>query len=146
MIGEIGGNMNNKEFKTLEEQIEILKSKNLVIKNEEYAKKVLLREIYFFLNGYRHLFLVSNDDKVFKKQLRKFVLFRSLQVLGAYGFRGLIEQKANFVVGIPAAITALKETLDAPFEEYPYLMEVPPTSNTRIFIDFSCPAYSSMAL
>ena len=45
-------------------------------------------------------------------------------MLGAYGFRGLIEQKANFVVGIPAAITALKETLDAPFEEYPYLMEV----------------------
>lgn len=67
---------------------------------------------------------ITIDDKVFKKQLRKFVLFRSLQVLGAYGFRGLIEQKANFVVGIPAAITALKETLDAPFEEYPYLMEV----------------------
>ena len=64
------------------------------------------------------------DEPSFRKLLRKFVLFRSLQVLGAYGFRGLVEQKANFVVGIPAAISALKETLETPFEEYPYLMDV----------------------
>ena len=66
---------------------------------------------------------VSVDDVAFREQLRKFVLFRSLQVLGAYGFRGLVEQKANFVVGIPAAICALKEILNEPFDKYPYLME-----------------------
>ena len=65
---------------------------------------------------------ISVNEDVFKSQLRKFVLFRSLQVLGAYGFRGLVEHKANFVVGIPAAIDALKEILEEPFEEYPYLM------------------------
>jgi RNase adaptor protein for sRNA GlmZ degradation len=35
----------------------------------------------------------------------------------------LVEQKANFVVGIPAAIRALKEILNEPFDEYPYLLE-----------------------
>ncbi len=52
-----------KEFKTLEEQIEILKNKGLVVENPEYAKEVLFRENYFFLNGYRHLFMRSSVDK-----------------------------------------------------------------------------------
>lgn len=67
---------------------------------------------------------VSVDESSFKAVLRKFVLFRSLQVLGAYGFRGLVEQKANFVVGIPVAVSALKELIQHPYEEYPYLMQV----------------------
>ncbi len=58
--------MVEKQFKTLDEQIEILKSKNLVINNEDYAKKVLLRENYFFINGYRHLFMKSNNKKEFR--------------------------------------------------------------------------------
>lgn len=56
---------NNKIFKTLDEQIDILRSKGLVIDDEKYAKEVLLRENYFFLNGYRHLFLKSTNDKVY---------------------------------------------------------------------------------
>ncbi len=59
--------MVEKQFKTLDEQIEILRSKHLVINNEKYAKGVLLRENYFFINGYRHLFMESNGDKVFKQ-------------------------------------------------------------------------------
>ena len=55
--------MNNKEFKNLDEQIAILRSKGLVINDEEYTKEVLLRENYFFLNGYRHLFMKSNSNK-----------------------------------------------------------------------------------
>ena len=54
-----------KEFKTLNEQIEILKGKGLVINNPEYTKIVLLRENYFFLNGYRHLFMRSSVDRRF---------------------------------------------------------------------------------
>jgi len=55
--------MKDKRFKSLDEQIEILKHRGLVISDEEYAKKILLRENYFFLNGYRHLFLkTSNTD------------------------------------------------------------------------------------
>ena len=52
-----------KDFKTLDEQIEIFKSKGLIINNPEYAKEVLFRENYFFINGYRHLFMRSNVDR-----------------------------------------------------------------------------------
>lgn len=57
--------MVEKHFRNLEEQIEILKNKGLKINNENYAKDVLLRENYFFLNGYRYLFMYSNTDKRF---------------------------------------------------------------------------------
>lgn len=57
--------MENKEFKNLDEQISILRYKGLVINNEEYAKNVLLRENYFFINGYRHVFMKSANNKVF---------------------------------------------------------------------------------
>lgn len=52
-----------KEFKTLDEQINIFKAKGLKVDNTEYAKDVLFRENYFFLNGYRHLFMKSNVDR-----------------------------------------------------------------------------------
>ena len=55
----------NKEFKNLEEQITILEYKGMTVEDKEYAKEVLLRENYFFLNGYRHLFLKSETDKKF---------------------------------------------------------------------------------
>ena len=55
----------NKIFRTLEEQIEILQSKGLVIDDINFAKEVLLRENYFFLAGYRHLLLKSKNDKRF---------------------------------------------------------------------------------
>ena len=54
-----------KEFKTLNEQIEILQNKGLVIDNLEYTKEVLFKENYFFLNGYRHLFMKSNVDRTY---------------------------------------------------------------------------------
>lgn len=54
-----------KIFKTLDEQIKILQSKGLVIPDEEYAKEILLRENYFFLSGYRHLFMESKTNRVF---------------------------------------------------------------------------------
>ena len=43
--------------------------------------------------------------------------------MGAYGFRGWVEHKANFVTSIPAAVEALAELLEQPFEAYPYLTE-----------------------
>ena len=57
--------MRDKEFKNLEEQIQIFKQKGLIFNDEEYAKEVLLRENYFFINGYRHLFVKNNDKKQF---------------------------------------------------------------------------------
>ncbi len=54
-----------KSFKTLDEQIEILQRKGLIIRDVEEAKNVLLRENYFFLSGYRLLFMESTHNKQF---------------------------------------------------------------------------------
>ena len=67
---------------------------------------------------------IDVDREKFFKNIRLFLLFRYLQVLGAYGFRGWVENKSNFVVSIPAATEALSELLKQPFDRYPYLMEV----------------------
>lgn len=56
-----------KTFKTLEEQIEILRSKGLLIQDEEKAKQILFRENYFFISGYRHLFMENSKQNKFIK-------------------------------------------------------------------------------
>ncbi len=56
-----------KEFKTIDEQVEILKRKGLIIEDEEETKEILLRENYFFINGYRLLLMNSYSDKTFVK-------------------------------------------------------------------------------
>lgn len=57
--------MKSKTFKTLDEQIDILTKKGLVVEDFETAKTVLLRENYFFLSGYRHLFMRPDDNKTY---------------------------------------------------------------------------------
>lgn len=59
--------MDRKIFKTLDEQVELLKDKGLIINDKEYVKEVLLRENYFFLNGYRHVFFASKNNRKFIK-------------------------------------------------------------------------------
>ena len=54
-----------KLFRTLDEQLDILKSKGLIIDDESFAEEVLLRENYFFINGYRILLMNSYADKTF---------------------------------------------------------------------------------
>jgi len=66
------------------------------------------------------------DGNVFRRRLMHFVLFRTLQVLGAYGFRGYFEHKQHFLLSIPAAISNLRELLEQGVgeHEYPYLYTV----------------------
>lgn len=62
---------------------------------------------------------------VFYKKLRLFVLFRTMQVLGAYGFRGYFEKKPHFLQSVPFAIDNLRKLIqEQPFDEYPYIQEL----------------------
>lgn len=52
-------------------------------------------------------------------------LFRTLQVLGAYGFRGLVEKRSHFIESIPRALSNLKELLErGEVDDYPELKKV----------------------
>lgn len=64
------------------------------------------------------------DEAHFRERLRLFVLFRTLQVLGAYGFRGYFEKKPHFIASVPYAIDNLRRLMQSPFVRYPYLSEV----------------------
>ena len=64
------------------------------------------------------------DRDYFFNQLRHFVLFRTLQVLGAYGFRGYFEKKPHFIQSVPYAIENLRQLLHNEYPEYPYLCSV----------------------
>lgn len=66
---------------------------------------------------------VEVDEVGFRRRLRLFVLFRYLQILGAYGFRGWMEGKARFVECIPSAMSELSDLIAEPFCDYPYLSE-----------------------
>lgn len=61
----------------------------------------------------------------FTATLLRFVLFRTLQVLGAYGFRGYFERKRHFLDSIPPALTNLQALFnDGHCDDYPHLKEV----------------------
>ena len=62
---------------------------------------------------------VNTEEIGFDKYYNAFILLRLLQVLGAYGFRGLIQKKQHFIESIPFALNellALKDSLHFPFE------------------------------
>lgn len=83
-------------------------------------RELLLRRYAEFISCYRD---VSMERII--KEVDKFALFRTLQVLGAYGFRGLVEKKAHFIESIPGALRNLQEMIDkGSLDAYPELKRV----------------------
>lgn len=64
------------------------------------------------------------DKQAWKEALPHFVLFRTLQVLGAYGYRGFFERKQHFIQSVPNALRNLREVLECVGDDYPYLCTV----------------------
>ena len=68
------------------------------------------------LNGYistlNELHVPRMDEIYFRRGYVQFVLVRLLQVLGAYGFRGLLQHKAHFINSIGPALKNLELFLD----------------------------------
>lgn len=63
-------------------------------------------------------------DAEWKKALPHFVLLRTLQVLGAYGYRGYFERKQHFLESIPLALRNLHDILEPLKDEYSYLYAI----------------------
>ena len=76
----------------------------------KYPHKLRRELVYEYYNSLKNYIEVP-PARHFVSRLSLFVLFRTLQVLGAYGFRGYFEQKKHFIESIPPAIQNLRELL-----------------------------------
>ncbi|MBR9920999.1 MAG: phosphotransferase [Bacteroidetes bacterium] len=96
----------------------------------------------------------SDIDKArFRKSYYGFVLLRTLQVLGAYGFRGLVQKKPHFIQSIPFAlenarwlfaqvdfpvdVSVIEEALSKTYNSFPMPAEQKSTDLTVRITSFS---------
>ena len=87
----------------------------------KYSHKLRRELVYEYYNSLKNYIEVPSV-RHFVERLSLFVLFRTLQVLGAYGFRGYFERKKYFIDSIPAAIQNLRELLELDVFPYPYMI------------------------
>ncbi|HIW44642.1 MAG TPA: phosphotransferase, partial [Candidatus Prevotella stercoripullorum] len=89
----------------------------------KYSNKLRRELVYEYYNSLK-MYTEVPSVRHFVERLSLFVLFRTLQVLGAYGFRGYFERKKHFLDSIPHAMQNLRELLKLNVFTYPYLMDV----------------------
>ncbi len=83
-------------------------------------REQLIEEYYDALKDFTEV----PAERHFRERLSLFVLFRTLQVLGAYGFRGYFERKQHFIDSIPPAMDNLRALLKEGDYPYPYLVDI----------------------
>ncbi len=114
----------SKPFKTVEEQIEILKSRGLIIKDEERALSFLKNNNYYeLINGYKDFFIDKNKTEEEKKDVyRNDIAFEDIVSLYEFDF----ETRAIILKGILKIENIIKTKLAYYFsekynQEYNYL-------------------------
>ena len=89
----------------------------------KYPHKLRRELVYEYYNALKQYTEVPSPHR-FVERLSLFVLFRQLQVLGAYGFRGYFERKRHFIESIPPAMENIRELLNERNFPYPYLTDI----------------------
>lgn len=91
--------------------------------SSHFSKELREHLINVYIESLREY--ITFDEEEFRRSIPQWVLFRTLQVLGAYGFRGKFERKKYFLDSIPAAIENLKDVLEIENScPYPYIYKV----------------------
>ena len=72
--------------------------------SDEWKESLLI----YYMDCVDNIFEKPIDRIRFVSQYNGYILIRMLQVLGAYGFRGLFERKSHFLTSIPLALRNLK--------------------------------------
>ena len=97
-----------------------------------FASELREQLIDAYLDELKKIAITNHQSPITNKTdwrsaLPHFVLFRTLQVLGAYGYRGYFERKPHFLESIPLAIKNLHELFIANPDlsnQYPYLYAI----------------------
>ena len=84
-----------------------------------YTADVVERMIDAYLAALAEYKIICRDE--FMKRLSLFRVFRLLQNLGTYGYRGLFERKKAFVEIIPKAVEQLRELMGCFTSDFPYI-------------------------
>lgn len=73
----------------------------------------------------RQLAIVTSIDiEEIKRSMTHVVMFRMMQVLGAYGYRGIIQHNGNFNKHIPIALDSLRQAIITAGQDYSYLLSI----------------------
>lgn len=87
--------------------------------SHDFRQRMMMRYAELFCHGDLDM------QKEMLSYLNGFVLFRTLQVLGAYGFRGLVQHRSHFILSIPGAVDNLRHLLmQGSLNAYPELENV----------------------
>ncbi|MBQ3622662.1 MAG: phosphotransferase [Bacteroidaceae bacterium] len=88
----------------------------------KYTADVVEKMLDAYMNSLAKYRKVSREE--FMRKLCYFRLFRLLQTLGTYGYRGLYERKKKFVESIPAALSQLQTLFGEMQCDFPVLQNI----------------------
>ena len=88
--------------------------------------KINTKKYFLFLLNYFSLWKDENSVKELKNSVKPIQLIRFMQVLGAYGFRGLIQRKPHFISSIDKGMENLQLLADSweGMQQYPELKKL----------------------